>query len=165
MFRVNESGFSLDLDNGYSVSIQFSPFHYCSNRKDMNEYRKELYKKRSGKWIDCNNAETAVIDTETGAFIPIENEDVQGYQTVADVIKLIKTVSQFPFTDSKINEKVEQEIELDNNYSADEINEMKAKYLKEQDIQIEERVMYVDNEREILLAQADFLKKERKENN
>ena len=42
---------------------------------------------------------------------------------------------------------------------------MKAKYLKEQDIQIEERVMYVDNEREILLAQADFLKKERKENN
>ena len=146
MFRVNESGFSLDLDNGYSVSIQFSPFHYCSNRKDMNEYRKELYKKKSGKWIDCNNAETAVIDTETGAFIPIENEDVQGYQTVADVIKLIKTVSQFPFTDSKINE-------------------MKAEYLKEQDIQIEERVMYVDNEREILLAQADFLKKERKENN
>ena len=40
-----------------------------------------------------------------------------------------------------------------------EINEMRAEYLKEKDIQIEERVMYVDNERETLLAQADYLKK------
>jgi len=44
-----------------------------------------------------------------------------------------------------------------------EINEMRAEYLKEKDIQIEERVMYVDNERETLLAQADYLKKRSRE--
>jgi len=46
-----------------------------------------------------------------------------------------------------------------------EINDMRAEYLKEKDIQIEERVMYVDNERETLLSQADFLKTKMREDN
>ena len=118
MFKVYETGFKMDLDNGYSVSIQYSPFNMCSNRQHENEYKKQLLNMKMGNFSECRNAETAVMDTITQEFIPIhrkiidpdtnetiviENE-VQGYQTVKDFIRLINEVSDYPNTDSKTAE-------------------------------------------------------------
>ena len=99
MFRiVNDMGFQVILDNGYTVSVMFSPNHYCSN-KDSN---------RIGGDLESRNAETAVKDTVTGEFIPIDGEDVQGYQTVNELIVLINKVRDYPNTDSKMAEVKER---------------------------------------------------------
>ena len=80
-FRLQDSGFQLDLYNGYTVSVQFSKYHYCSNRhgEDIGSYYT----------LQCNNAEVAVIDPD-GEFINLdEHSDVLGYQSVSEVIEII----------------------------------------------------------------------------
>ena len=118
MFKVYESGFKKDLDNGYTVSVQFSPFNICSNRQHEKEYREQLLNKRIGDFTECRNAEIAVIDTITGEFLSIHKriidpdtndtvvllEEVQGYQSVNNFIHLINEVKDYPNTDSKTAE-------------------------------------------------------------
>jgi len=105
MFKVFDDGFQLELTNGYTVSVQFSPMHMCSNRKFDKEYIEQLKNRVSpNDFMDCPNAETAVKDTVTHEFIPIEGADVLGYQTVNDLILLINRVKDFPNTDSKMAE-------------------------------------------------------------
>ena len=105
MFKVFDDGFQLELTNGYTVSVQFSPMHMCSNRKFDKEYIEQLKNRVSpNDFMDCTNAETAVKDTVTHEFIPIEGADVLGYQTVNDLILLINRVKDFPNTDSKMAE-------------------------------------------------------------
>ena len=105
MFRlVNDMGFQVELNNGYTVSVMFSPFANCSNHKFAENYKEQLLSNRYEQFTDCPNAETAVKDTVTGKFIPIDGEDVQGYQTVNDLILLLNRVKDFPNTDSKMNE-------------------------------------------------------------
>jgi len=118
MFKVYESGFKMDLDNGYTVSVQFSPFNICSNRQHEKEYREQLLNKRIGDFTECRNAEIAVIDTITGEFLSIHKriidpdtnetvvllEEVQGYQSVNNFIHLINEVKDYPNTDSKMAE-------------------------------------------------------------
>jgi len=118
MFRVYESGFKMVLDNGYEVSVQFSPFSMCSNRQHEKEYREQLLNKRMGDFTDCRDAEIAVIDTVTGKFLSMHRkiidpdtnktivikEEVQGYQSVNNFIHLINEVKDYPNTDSKTAE-------------------------------------------------------------
>ena len=124
MFRlVNDMGFQLDLPNGYTVSVMFSPFANCSNKKFAKDYREQLLSSRVEQFTDCPNAETAVKNTVTGEFIPITRkvfdsktkethvlkEDVQGYQDVYDFIRLINNVRDYPNTDSKMVEVKERQ--------------------------------------------------------
>ena len=110
MFRVYNSGFSVDLDNGYTVSVQFHPFSMCSNKKFAQNYKHQMLTKKieeivADKWYDrSKNAEIAVIDTVTGKFMPIDNENVQGYQNVNQFLHLINEVRDYPNTDSKMDE-------------------------------------------------------------
>jgi len=121
MFRVNEMtsmGFQMDLTNGYTISVQFSPFHACSNKKFAKEYREQLLNKRIGDFSECSNAEIAVKDTVTEKFVTLHRklidaktkevivikEDAQGYRTVNDLIHLINEVRDYPNTDSKMEE-------------------------------------------------------------
>ena len=98
MFRlVNDMGFQVESDNGYTVSVMFSSFAYCSNRQLLNP-------QTVNGFPECPNAEIAVKDTVTQEFIPIDGEDVQGYQTVNDFIRLINNVRDYPNTDSKMDE-------------------------------------------------------------
>ena len=101
-------GFQVELDNGYTVSVMFSPFSYCSNRKFAKDYKDKLLGDRYEKYTVCPNAETAVKDTVTGEFVPIDGEDVSGYQTVNDFIHLINNVRDYPNTDSKMAEVKER---------------------------------------------------------
>ena len=103
MFRLHDgSGFQLDLNNGYTVSAQFSPFHSCSNKKFT---AKPV---SFSSFTECPNAELAVKNTVTHEFIPIEGADVQGYQTINDLILLLNRVKEFPNTDAKMAEVKER---------------------------------------------------------
>ena len=104
MFRVYNSGFSVDLDNGYTVSVQFHPFSMCSNKKFAQNYKHQMLTKKIEEYDRCKNAEIAVIDTVTGKFMPIDNENVQGYQNVNQFLHLINEVRDYPNTDSKMDE-------------------------------------------------------------
>ena len=108
MFRLNDTGFQMDLPNGYTISVQFSPFAMCSNRKFADEYGAQLLNRQIDSFTECRNAETAVKDTVTHEFIPIEGEDVQGYQTVNDLIRLMNDVRDYPNTDAKMAEVKER---------------------------------------------------------
>ena len=80
-FRIQDTGFQLDLHNGYTISVQIGGFHHCSNRhgEDTGDYY----------ILQCSNAEVAVIDSD-GEFISLEEkDDVLGYQSVSEVIALI----------------------------------------------------------------------------
>ena len=109
MFRlVNDSGFQIDLPNGYTISVQFSPFHMCSNKRFAKTYKEQLLNHRIDDFTKCPNAEMAVIDTVTNKFIPIDGEDVQGYQNIDAFIKLLNDVRDYPNTDSKMVEVKER---------------------------------------------------------
>ena len=80
-FRISETGFQIDLYNGYTISVQFSAFHHCSNRhgEDTGSYYT----------LQCSDAEVAVIDPD-GEFVSLEeHENTLGYQSVSEVIALI----------------------------------------------------------------------------
>jgi hypothetical protein len=85
MFHINDNkGFSITFDNGYTVSVQFGPGNYCSNR-NIDPMSRD-YANNDG--LDATTAETALLDPH-GNFIAYKDDDVQGYQTVNDVMALL----------------------------------------------------------------------------
>ncbi len=82
MFRITDNkGFQITLDNGYMVSVQFGPGNYSSN------YSLNMLKNMD-KPMTALTAETALIDPE-GRFVEYKGDDVQGHQTVNDVLELL----------------------------------------------------------------------------
>jgi len=62
MFRINDNkGFSITLDNGYTVSVQFGPGNYGSNY-DLS------FLDNMGKPMTATTAETALLDPD-GNFV------------------------------------------------------------------------------------------------
>ena len=79
MFTKTENGFRITCENGYAVSVQFGFGNYCSNR--------------SGDSNDSQTAEIAVLDGN-GEFVALsEYDDVAGYQSVADFVRILSLVS------------------------------------------------------------------------
>lgn len=85
-------GVALTLDNGYTVSIQWGPRNYCDNHDLFDT--ESLYKTAP----NSTTAETAVI-APNGEFVIYKGGDVQGYQTVADVIETLATVAYWEVPD------------------------------------------------------------------
>lgn len=86
MFRINDNkGFQIQLDNGYTVSVQFGPGNYGSN------YNLD-FMTNLDKPMVADSAETALIDPQ-GNFVPYKDDDVQGYQTPNDVLELLAYAS------------------------------------------------------------------------
>ena len=82
MFRINDNkGFSITLDNGYTGSVQFGPGNYGSNY-DLS------FLDNMGKPMTATTAETALLDPD-GNFVQYKDDDVQGYQSPADVLALM----------------------------------------------------------------------------
>lgn len=69
----SEKGFHLILKNGYTISVQWKPFNYCNS--------------------DGLTAEIAVWDSDMNWLSLSEHDDVIGYQTVADALKLAIEIS------------------------------------------------------------------------
>lgn len=89
-FSITEGkGFAVTFANGYTVSVQFGPGNYSSNR---DEYRDAPYDARNAL-MGANGsatAETACWGPD-GAMITLENDSdsVQGYRTPAQVLSLM----------------------------------------------------------------------------
>lgn len=82
MFRINDNkGFQIQLDNGYTVSVQFGPGNYGSN------YSLDFIANMN-KPMTALTAETALLDPE-GRFVQYKGDDVQGHQTPNDVLELL----------------------------------------------------------------------------
>ena len=82
MFRINDNkGFSISFPNGYTVSVQFGPGNYSSN------YNLSMLD-NMGKPMAAALAETALLDPD-GNFVQYKDDDVQGYQSPADVLALM----------------------------------------------------------------------------
>jgi hypothetical protein len=87
MFRINDNkGFSITFDNGYTVSVQFGPGNYSSN------YNLSMLD-NINKPMTATLAETALIGPN-GDFVSYKDDDVQGYQSVADVLALLNYASK-----------------------------------------------------------------------
>ena len=82
MFRINDNkGFQITFDNGYTVSVQFGPGNYSSN------YNLSMLD-NINKPMTANTVETALLAPD-GSFVAYKDDDVQGYQTVNDVLALL----------------------------------------------------------------------------
>ena len=87
MFRINDNkGFSITFTNGYTVSVQFGPGNYSSN-KNLN------FIENMNKPMTANTAETALIAPD-GSFVAYKDDDVQGYQDAASVLELLDYASK-----------------------------------------------------------------------
>jgi len=84
-------GFRIVFENGYVVSVQFGPDHYCENRgKEIAEYNRDSY-------VFCPDAEVAVWNsrnTEQGGLNLIEmpnfgGDTVGAHFTPKEVMDLI----------------------------------------------------------------------------
>ena len=85
MFHINDNkGFSITFDNGYTVSVQFGPGNYGSNR-NLDPMSRD-YVNNDG--LDAITAETALLDPH-GDFVPYGGDDVQGYRNVGEVMALM----------------------------------------------------------------------------
>jgi len=81
--EVEQQGFQVVLHNGYTVSVQFGAFAYCSNY--MRRYKGGL---EAVKDNESYTAETA-IKKPNGKFLEWKGDSVQSYQIVSDFIETI----------------------------------------------------------------------------
>ena len=90
MFRINDNkGFQITFDNGYTVSVQFGPGNYGSNRQ-LDPMTRD-YTDNNG--LSATTVETALMNPE-GEFVSYKDDDVQGYQNVNDVLELLNFASK-----------------------------------------------------------------------
>ena len=83
-FRITEGkGFHVTFENGYTVSVQFGYYNYCSNKS----MQIGLENKAAGA-SGSPNAEVAWWGPD-GNFIPFENDDVEGYKSPKEVLELL----------------------------------------------------------------------------
>ena len=81
-------GFRMTFNNGYSVSVQWGPSNYCSNRNK----RLSL----TGTAMDSATAECAVF-SPSGQFVRMDgwHDDVNGHMNADDVLALMHRVANY----------------------------------------------------------------------
>lgn len=86
-------GFHIGLRNGFTVSIQFGRGNYCEHHRNPNWGLPE-----EGSSYD---AETAVFTPDGKSFVKVNGDEVQGWQSPEDVVRLLTAVArQKPTTTS-----------------------------------------------------------------
>jgi len=92
MFDINRDtmcGFQMKFDNGYTVSVQWSPVNYCSN--NLTERNNTI-----GNPLPCPNAEVAVFD-DLGQLVQLNEEsDVEGYCSPEEVLDIMAMAACMP---------------------------------------------------------------------
>ena len=88
-------GFSITFENGYRVSVQFSPSNYCDNYDlgvdlpDVTEH--------ATQWNSCGNAEVGVV-SPTGGMVSMYRNQSDGvlYNVEPELLaRIIQRVSEF----------------------------------------------------------------------
>ena len=86
----NNKGFQITYKNGYTVSVQFGGGNYCTNRDlPIEDYGKSV--------PPSDTAETALM-TKDG-FVSYQGDDVQGYMSPSEVLKLMVHAESLPIYD------------------------------------------------------------------
>jgi len=84
MFSVKGGqGFQITFENGYTVSVQFGKYHYCSNKMRYRDFHEDYAN-------DCRNAETAIFYKGDRPFHKYKGGDVQSYQNPKEVLETLK---------------------------------------------------------------------------
>ena len=87
MFKNTETGFIMTFKNGYSISIQWGPTHYCGNRS----LAPSMF---SGfKPFESKTAEIAAFRPNDTYLQLGENDDVAGWVLADEVAEYISTLS------------------------------------------------------------------------
>jgi hypothetical protein len=88
---LNTNGFHITFENGWTVSVQFGKYNYCSNRSftSMGETK--------GDTNSCPNAEIAAFDKD-GTWHRGEgwDDDVYGWADPAYVLSFMNEVAALP---------------------------------------------------------------------
>jgi len=86
MFNNTETGFAMTFENGYSISVQWGPAHYCDNRSSM-------YRFTDFKPHESRTAEIAAFRPDDSYLRLGENDDVVGWISADKVAQYIATLS------------------------------------------------------------------------
>jgi len=106
-FSKGPTGFCIDLENGWTVSVQFSIGNHCSNRSNIGNPFTDI-----PEFMDCPNAEIAAWHTDSrGEGIPMhcgiwyvfdDGQEVKGWQNPTAVLEFINMVNGFPGHKQKV---------------------------------------------------------------
>jgi len=122
-------GFQITFENGYTVSVQFGKYHYCSNKKL--KIHDDTYAD------DCRNAETAIFYKNDRPFYKYKGNDVQSYQSPKEVLETLKYAESLPNPEEEaydIWEGAEDTDELDKKVSGIKDTDIKAGFYKGYDV-------------------------------
>jgi len=100
-FSKGPFGFQIDLENGWTVSVQFGIGSYCSNRSNTGNPFKDI-----PEFVECDNAEIAAWPTDTRGpgmgtatrewYKFEDGEQVKGWQNPTKVIAFINLIARKP---------------------------------------------------------------------
>jgi len=92
MFEVtNNKGVHITFPNGYSISIQWGTINYCGNRA-----RHLVLPSGFGQPVPASiTAETAIRNPDD-EFVLYKGAEVQGYQSVTEVLETMNYVASLP---------------------------------------------------------------------
>jgi hypothetical protein len=92
-----KSGFQIRFENGWTVSVQFGPTHYCSNRNmddpdavakmfapELMEFAQEL---------SCKNGEIAAFNTNSEWHTFEDGDNVKGWTTPAELLAFMNEIA------------------------------------------------------------------------
>ena len=85
MFNNTETGFAMTFSNGYTVSVQWGPGHYCGNRS-MSLFT-------GFEPFESKTAEIAAWRPDKSYLHLGENDDVVGWLTADEVAQYIATLA------------------------------------------------------------------------
>jgi hypothetical protein len=90
-FEISDNkGFHITYKNGYTVSVQFGGGNYCTNRDlPIEDYGKSV--------PPSDTAETALMNKD--GFVSYQGDDVQGYMSPSEVLKLMVHAESLPIYD------------------------------------------------------------------
>jgi hypothetical protein len=88
-WKTNPKGFQMPVVGGWTISVQFGPCNYCSNRGNSYSWEADTEAGRKGS----DDAEIAVFDDKGNwrNLTTLEadpNTDVEGYVTLDDIAAL-----------------------------------------------------------------------------
>lgn len=91
MFKsINNKGFSMKFDNGWTISVQFGYGNYCDN----NNHPKGFYFSKDQEVTECSNAEIAIWDAND-EWYNFGSDTVKGWCSVNEVGEWIEKVRNF----------------------------------------------------------------------
>lgn len=92
---ISNRGFHLTFENGWTVSVQFGPGHYCEHHGSLGDYQSMLAPMRTGDhtW-QSKDAEVAAWDADNNWF-NFGDDTVRGYLSANEVADFIAQVAAF----------------------------------------------------------------------